>query len=386
MVNQSVSVAVTVAGAAGLLAPSGTVTVTGGGYTSTAEPLSNGTYTFIIPANSLTVGTDALTVNYSGDTNYASGTGTTTVTVAPVPTFTLSATNPSAIAAGTSATSTMTVQSSNGYTGIVTLSCALTSAPAGATGLPTCSTSSSVSLSSTAVTGTANATVTTTAPTSGNLQPLSPDTRNPAKSKWFSAAGGSAVLALLIFFVPGHTRKWRNTLGACMLVVSIGFAAAGCGSSSSSNSGNSGTSGGDGPPPKTTPTVKVSPAKSSLVLNTPISVALTVTGSAAATPTGTISLVSGGYASPTATLAAGAATITVPANTLPAGQDPLSASYSGDTNYNPATGKATLTVTNPPNPPLVGGTTPGTYTFTVTGTGNDAAKTSATTTFTITVS
>jgi hypothetical protein len=73
----------------------------------------------------------------------------------------------------------------------------------------------------------------------------------------------------------------------------------------------------------------------------------------------------------------------IPANTLPAGQDTLTASYSGDTNYNPTTGTATLAVANPP---LVGGTTPGRYTFTVTGTGNDAAKTSATTSFTITVS
>jgi subtilase family serine protease len=384
IVNQSVSIAVTLAGTAGLLAPTGTVTVTGGGYTSAAGHLSTGTYTFVIPPSSLTVGTDALTVNYSGDTNYASGSGTTTVSVTPIPTFTLSATNPSAIAAGASATSAVTVQSSNGYVGTVTLSCALTSAPAGATNLPTCSTGSSVSLSSTAATGTANATVTTTAPTSGKLQPQS-----PGKAKWFRAAGGSVVLALLIFFVPGHSGKWRRTLGMCMLVVSIGFAAAGCGSSSSSTSGNSGsggTSGGGGTPTRTTPTVKVSPANSSIVLNTPVAVALTVTGSATVTPTGTISLASGSYVSSTAALAAGAVTITVPASTLVAGQDILTATYSGDTNYNPATGNATLTVTNPPTPPLVGGTTPGTYTFTVTGTGDDAAKTSAATTFTITVS
>ena len=134
---------------------------------------------------------------------------------------------------------------------------------------------------------------------------------------------------------------------------------------------------------RTTPTVKVSPAHSSIVLNTPVSVALTVTGSPTATPTGTITLASGNYASSANALAAGAATVTIPANTLPAGQDTLTASYSGDANYNPATGKAMLAVTNPP---LVGGTTSGSYTFTVTGTGNDAAKISATTTFTIAVS
>jgi trimeric autotransporter adhesin len=380
-VNQSLSVAVTVAGSTGLLAPTGTVTMTGGGYTSPAETLSNGTYTFTIPANALSVGTDVLTVAYSGDTNYASAKGSATVTVAaipPPPTFTLSATNPSSIAPGASATSTVTVHGSNGYTGAVTLSCALTSAPAGATNLPTCSaTGPSISLSSAVTSAAADVTVITTAPATGDLRPLS-----IGNSGWFKAAGGSVILALLIFVVPGHTPKWRNMLGACMLVAGIGFAAVGCGSSSSSKSGNNGGNSSGGAA-RMTPTVKVSPASSSVVLTTPVSVALTVTGSATAIPTGTITLASGSYSSPAAALAAGAATVTIPANTLPAGQDTVIASYSGDTNYNPATGKATLAVTKPPQ---VGGTTPGTYTFTVTGTGNDAAKTSATATFTMTVS
>jgi hypothetical protein len=82
-------------------------------------------------------------------------------------------------------------------------------------------------------------------------------------------------------------------------------------------------------------------------------------------------------------LTGGAATVTIPANSLAAGQDTLTASYSGDTNYNAATGSATLTVTSPPPS---GGTTPGTYTFTVTGTGNDSANTSGTTTFSVIVS
>jgi hypothetical protein len=75
--------------------------------------------------------------------------------------------------------------------------------------------------------------------------------------------------------------------------------------------------------------------------------------------------------------------VTIPANTLAAGQDVLTGTYSGDANYNAATGSATLTVTSPPP---AGGTTPGVYSFTVTGTGNDAAKTTATATFTLTVS
>jgi hypothetical protein len=383
LANQSLSVTVTIAGSGGLLTPTGTVLLSGGGYTSSAETLSNGTDTFTIPANTLFVGTDSLTVTYSGDTNYGSATGAATVTVTAVApaTFTLSAAGPSAIAAGASATSAVTIRSSNGYTGVVTLSCALSSAPAGAANVPTCSASgSSVSLSPTATAGTTNVSVNTTAPTTGRLQ-LAP----AGPSKWFRAAGSTVVLAFLIFVVPGRTREWRHLLGICMLLVSIGFAAIGCGSSSSKSSGSGGGNGnsGSGAITRTTPTVKVSPATNSIALNAPASVAVTVTGSGATAPTGTITLVSGSYSSSATPLAGAASTITIPADTLPAGQDSLTGSYSGDVNYNPATGSAILTVTSPP---LVGGTSPGTYTFTVTGSGNDPARTSATTTFTITVS
>jgi hypothetical protein len=272
----------------------------------------------------------------------------------------------------------VTVAGSGGYTGTVTLSCVLASSPAGATALPTCSVAgSAVSLSSTVTTGTASVSVNTTAPASGDLQ-AAPF----GGSKWFKTAGGSAVLALVIFFMPGCTRKWKHMLAACMLMTAIGLAGIGCGSSSPSTSGNTG-SGSGGNSPKTTPTVTVSPAKSAIALNTPVSVAVTVAGSGTVTPSGTVTLGSGSYASAVTALTNGAANITIPASTLPAGQDALTASYTGDANYNAATGMATLTVTNPPP---VGGTTPGAYTFTVTGTGNDSAKTSATTTFTVTVS
>jgi trimeric autotransporter adhesin len=300
-VAQSLSVTVTVAGSGNLAAPTGTVTLTGGGYTSPAESLSNGASTFTVPANTLSVGTDTLTVTYSGDTNYASATGTTSVLVTAVapPTFTLSATSPPTIAPGATATSVVTVNGSNGYTGAVTLSCVLTSSPAGATNLPTCSAAgSSVSLSSTVTTGTASVSVNTTAPTSGSLRPGSFDDSN-----WFRAAGGSMVVALLIFFVPFDKQKWRNLLSAFMFVIALGFTAVGCGSSSSGTSGSTGSTGNGGAPAKATPTVTVSPANSSIVVNTPVAVALTVSGSGTIIPSGTISLASGSYNSAAINLA-----------------------------------------------------------------------------------
>jgi hypothetical protein len=84
--SNTLSVAVTVAGGTGSVPPTGTVTLTASGSTYTAtNTLSNGSYTFTIPANSLpgnTTGeTDTLTASYAGDVTYAAKTGTGTVTV-----------------------------------------------------------------------------------------------------------------------------------------------------------------------------------------------------------------------------------------------------------------------------------------------------------------
>ena len=62
-------------------APTGSVVLTGGGYTSAAISLSNGSAKITIPAGSLAAGTDTLTVSYSGDGNYTSGLGIASVTV-----------------------------------------------------------------------------------------------------------------------------------------------------------------------------------------------------------------------------------------------------------------------------------------------------------------
>jgi hypothetical protein len=78
--NQTVTVTGTVSGTGGT--PTGTVTLTGGGYTSPATALSGGSYSITIPYNSLSAGSDLLTVTYSGNSTYDAGeTGTTSVTV-----------------------------------------------------------------------------------------------------------------------------------------------------------------------------------------------------------------------------------------------------------------------------------------------------------------
>jgi hypothetical protein len=229
--SSALSVAVSVAAAStGGITPTGTVTFSGGGYTSSAETLSGGAYSFAIPANSLTAGSDVLTVSYGGDTNYASATGTATVTVTAATssaTFALSATTPTAVAPGTSAASTITVTTSNSYVGDVTLACSLTAyTPSTAVDAPSCSLSSpTVTLSSTANRGTVTATVTSTAATNSQLVRPNPHGRG---SGWERAGGGAALAGLVFLGIPAWRRNWRLMLGAVAFIATLS-SLAGCG-------------------------------------------------------------------------------------------------------------------------------------------------------------
>jgi hypothetical protein len=235
--GQTLNVAVAVTGAGPQ--PTGTVTLSGGGYTASAQKLVAGNYTFAIPANSLSVGTDTLTVSYSGDGSYASGVGSATVTVT-ASAFALSSASPAAISPGGSATSTITATSSTAYSGTITLTCALTTSPAGASNVPTCSTSGGATITMAAGTasGSGSVTVATTAATSAM--------KRPPVGGW-AEAGSGAVLALLVFFgIPARRRGWRAMLGAFVLLASLGSLTACGGGSSSSNGGggNPGTTAG----------------------------------------------------------------------------------------------------------------------------------------------
>ena len=97
---------------------------------------------------------------------------------------------------------------------------------------------------------------------------------------------------------------------------------------------------------KITPTVTVTPAQSTITADQSDQVTITVNGgNGNPTPTGTVELgTTGGYASAPTTLTAGSAMITIPSAQVPPGSHTLTAAYSGDSNYNAATGTAPLTV------------------------------------------
>jgi hypothetical protein len=249
--TQSLSVSVTVASSSGTPA-TGEVFLTGGGYTSSPQNLVNGSYTFTVPAGSLAVGVDTLTVTYGGSSTYAAATSnsanvtvtgsTSTATFAlnnPLPVV-----SPTTIAPGSSSTASVTVSSSNGYAGTVTLSCALTNYPSGAVYLPSCSNgSNTVTLSSGTTGGTATITVYTTAATGDLLYPKLPGKGSGNGNEW-TGAGGGAVLAFLLFLgIPARRRNWRSMLVVLVLMAALGSLAA-CGGGGGGSTGTPGTTAG----------------------------------------------------------------------------------------------------------------------------------------------
>ena len=153
--GQTLSVSVVLSGGGSNPKPTGTITLSGGGYGPQSATLSGGSASFSIPANTLNVGTDTLIASYSPDTSssstYNSATGMATVTVTQPPNTPTLTVTPSAsnITTAQALTVTITVGGAGGNptpTGEVTLTsgvysslatrlnggCATISIPAGA--------------------------------------------------------------------------------------------------------------------------------------------------------------------------------------------------------------------------------------------------------------
>jgi parallel beta-helix repeat protein len=95
-------------------------------------------------------------------------------------------------------------------------------------------------------------------------------------------------------------------------------------------------------------TVAVAPNSGSIATIQLLSVTITVSGTTGnPTPTGSVLLTSGSYASASTVLNGGSATINIPAGSLSAGSDTLTVKYGGDSVYVAAVGTAALVV-NPP--------------------------------------
>lgn len=275
--DQPLSVTVALSGYGNFPTPTGTLTLSSGitysgvtTYTSSPIQLTAGSASFSIPANTLSVGSNALVATYSGDSNYSAGSGTDYISVTAVPPgFTLAGTAVTvAPGAATGNTSTITVTPGGGFTGNVTLTATIQSSPTGAVDLPTLSfgTTSPVNIDS-ASAGTATLTITTTAPVTGSVEPLA----RPGAA----ALGAGATLACCFFLgFSSRRRRWRTVLGLVLLLALV-FGVASCGGGSSGGGGG----GGGNNIPGTTPgqyAIVVSAASGTTTATTTIT--LTVSG------------------------------------------------------------------------------------------------------------
>jgi len=220
-------------------------TVTGVNVSTVTFAQSTATF----PTTLLTTGHDAITAQYSGDNNYSASTTTTSVTV-NVGSAGINVTSGCASStitigtAGSSGSCLITVVGGNGFSGAVTLTCAITNGPQGAIFAPSCNFGApdsnftapgTITLTSSSETGTATFNVSTTA-ASHLLAPV----RHPHGPNWLLIAEIAAAMAcVFLLLITSRERRGVVTLAAALFMVLA--VANGCGSSSGSGNSNPGT-------------------------------------------------------------------------------------------------------------------------------------------------
>ena len=133
------------------------------------------------------------------------------------PSFALTGSSIPTIPAGGSGSSTVTITPAGGFTGSVSLSCAVTSSPAGAVDPPTCTVAQPAAISGTQAV-TAKLTVNTTAASTAALHhPLRP----------FIKLGEGTLLAILFLWLPFRRRNWQAMLGL-LLLATLAAVTSGC--------------------------------------------------------------------------------------------------------------------------------------------------------------
>ena len=280
-------------GGSGNQAPSGSIVLTSGSYTSAPVQTLSGNAMINIPPNSLALGTDTITATYTPDAAsasiYASASGSTVATVTQKP----------RIYPGMSVVPAQyTISNADPLPVLVSMS--------GVSGNPT--PTGSVVLTAGSYTSTSTALI------GGNASFTVPAKSMPPGQNFVSATYTPDAASLPTYLA--------YTLSASITVTDAS---------------------------KITPTVLVIPSSSTFTDAQQAPLTVTVSGGAGKpAPTGTVTLSSGSY-SGVATLVAGSAAFTLSPRALAIGTDTLTASYtpdaSGSSTYNPASGSGTVTIT-----------------------------------------
>lgn len=204
--------------------------------------------TALLVTGGLPTGTDSITVQYTGDSNFTGETSPAiTVNVVPQPDFSVSA-SPAPVTVsspGQSASTTLTIAGVNGFGGVTTFSCAGLPAKSGCAFLPATVTGS----------GTTMLTVTTTA-----ASVVAPGDRN-SFNNWKAKSGAirALVFSAALFILAMQIRRRRWNFAGALFVVALLLSTAACG-------------GGGGTPP---PVIPGTPVGTTTVTVTATSAALT---------------------------------------------------------------------------------------------------------------
>jgi Chitobiase/beta-hexosaminidase C-terminal domain len=192
-------------------------------------------------SSSAAVTSSPVTVTISGTSGTLSASTTVALTITTEPSFTAGGGGATSITVAPGSTTgnsgTINVVGTNGFSGTVNLTCAVTTSMTNVNDVPTCSLNPTFVTISGAGAQTSTLTVTTTAASSAT---------NEIKRLFWPSVGGTA-LALLAFFLVPRRRNWLAMLGLFALFVSV--SAIGCGGGSGGGGGgggggNSGTTAG----------------------------------------------------------------------------------------------------------------------------------------------
>jgi hypothetical protein len=201
--------------------------------------------------------------------------------------FALSNGGPVTVTVGNSGTTALTVTPSGGFTGQVNFACAVSGSPSGLT----------CSAPSANVTGASSTTSTLTV--------------------------GAAATTPTGIYTATVTASDTTGKVTASTTVSITVSSAG----------------------KTTPTVSVNPLSTSITTAQPLTVNISVFTSSGPSPTGKVTVTIGSYTSAATPLVNASAPVVIPAASLSPGTYTPTASYTGDSNYSAASGRANNSVT-----------------------------------------
>jgi hypothetical protein len=222
------------------LAPAGTVTFFNGSsqisgtptYTYAAGSMAGpASLTATLSTSSFTATATNITAQYSGDVNYGNSTSSpATVTITATQNFSLTA-SPSSFtisSPGQSGTTTVSASGINGFTGTVSITCAL----------PANLTYSTCTLTTSTLTPGGTGSLLTVATTAASAA-----LRLPNRPRWFLPGAGVLLLAwLLLLFAAGKHRRVKLAFGLLVFaMLAAGFVACGGGSSGTGSQGSPGT-------------------------------------------------------------------------------------------------------------------------------------------------